>query len=67
MPLLKNRSNSYLSEELERVQRRAMRTIFTGMKYKEALQGHLQSLYDLRESIHFPYLKTPLYLVKHLK
>ena len=36
---------TYLSEELERVQRRAMRIIFPGMKYKEALQqGHLQSL-----------------------
>ena len=34
----------YLSEELERVERRAMRVIFPGMKHKEALeQGHLQS------------------------
>ena len=30
---------------LERVQRRAMKITFPGMKYKEALeQGHLQSL-----------------------
>ena len=36
---------TYHSEELERVQRRATRIIFPGMKYKEALQqGHLQSL-----------------------
>ena len=48
---------TYLSEELERVQRRAMRIIFPGMKYKEALQqGHLQSLYDRRE-----YLCTKLF------
>ena len=47
----------YLSEEFERVQRRAMRIIFPGMKYKEALQqGHLQSLYDRRE-----YLCTKLF------
>ena len=48
---------TYLSEELERVQRRAMRIIFPGKKYKEALQqGHLQSLYDRRE-----YLCTKLF------
>ena len=48
---------TYLSEELERVQRRAMRIIFPGMKYKESLQqGHLQSLYDRRE-----YLCTKLF------
>jgi hypothetical protein len=42
----------YLSDDLERVQRRAMsmRIIFPGTRYKEALeQGHLQSLYDRRE------------------
>ena len=44
---------TYLSEELERVQRRAMRIIFPGMKYKEALE---QGLYDRRE-----YLCTKLF------
>ena len=49
--------STYLSDELERVQRRAMRIIFPGMKYREALQqGHLQSLYDGRE-----YLCTKLF------
>ena len=48
---------AYLSEELERVQRRAMSIIFPGMKYKEALQqGHPHSLYDRRE-----YLCTKLF------
>ena len=43
----------YLSEELERVQRRAMTIIFPGMKYKEALeQGHLQSLLTIDENIY---------------
>ena len=47
----------YLSEELKRVQRRPMRIIFPGMKYKEALQqGHVQSLYNRQE-----YLCTKLF------
>ena len=41
---------TYLSDDLQRVQRRAMRIIFLGTRYKETLeQGHLQSLYDRRE------------------
>ena len=41
----------YLSDDSERIQRRAMRIIYPEMKYKEALeQGHLQSLYDRREN-----------------
>ena len=43
--------------EVKRIQRRAMRIIFPGLKYQEALeQGHLQSLYDRRE-----YLCTKLF------
>ncbi len=52
LEIVKSNLPTYLSDDLERVQRRAMRIIFPGMRYREALeQGNLQSLYDRRECL----------------